>query len=211
MMDEGLFSLSRTVSSAAEVGVRDGTVDLVLGGSEIEVTDENKEEYVEALLDHKMGVSISLAAEGFRAGVQDVLGPFVLKLFSADECQMLLGGEQGVSDEALEDWKANTAYGGSFHSSHDIVTWFWEVLSEGSPDFRAQVLWFQTGSRRVPTGGFGSEERNRIRPLGDRTEGLPHAHTCNRQIDLPLYSSKSQLEQMLIWAADSTANSYGMA
>ena len=211
MMDEGLFSLSRTVSSAAEVGVRDRTVDLVLGGSEIEVTDENKEEYVEALLDHKMGVSISLAAEGFRAGIQDVLGPFVLKLFSADECQMLLGGEQGVSDEALEDWKANTSYGGSFHSSHDIVTWFWEVLSEGSPDFRAQVLWFQTGSRRVPTGGFGSEERNRIRPLGDRTEGLPHAHTCNRQIDLPLYSSKSQLEQMLIWAADSTSNAYGMA
>ena len=126
MMDEGLFSLSRTVSSAAEVGVRDRTVDLVLGGSEIEVTNGNKEEYVEALLDHKMGVSISLAAEGFRAGIQDVLGPFVLKLFSADECQMLLGGEQGVSDEALEDWKANTSYGGSFHSSHDIVTWFWE-------------------------------------------------------------------------------------
>ena len=65
-MTDGEFDLTRNLSSSGEVGIRDQTVELVLGGANIELTDENKEEYVTALLDHKLGASISLAAEGFR-------------------------------------------------------------------------------------------------------------------------------------------------
>ena len=138
------------------MGIRDQTVELVLGGANIEPTDENKEEYVTALLDHKLGASISLAAEGFRTrhrpsrplacscrlvfcagqGLQDVLGPFILRLFTAEECQMLLGGEQGVNDKALAQWKTHTRYSGQFSADHDVILWFWEVLEAGTPGKR---------------------------------------------------------------------------
>ena len=56
-----------------------------------------------SLLDHKLGISIALAAQSFGEGLEDVLGSFVLQLFSPEECQQLLGGEQGLTDEQLED------------------------------------------------------------------------------------------------------------
>ena len=38
---------------------------------------------------------------------------------------------------------------------------------------------------------------------------LLQAHTCFPQIDLPKYTDKVQVQQMLAWAADSAGNEYG--
>ena len=38
---------------------------------------------------------------------------------------------------------------------------------------------------------------------------LLQAHTCFHQIDLPKYTDKVQVQQMLAWAADSAGNEYG--
>lgn len=43
MMDDG-YSLTRQVSSTQEVGLGSQTIDLVLGGADLELTDENKAE-----------------------------------------------------------------------------------------------------------------------------------------------------------------------
>ena len=57
----------------------------VAGGADLKVTDENNRQYVESLVEHKLGVSISLATEAFREGLEDVLGAFVLQLFSVSD------------------------------------------------------------------------------------------------------------------------------
>lgn len=49
---------------------------------------------------------------------------------------MLLGGEQGVNDKALAQWKTHTRYSGQFSADHDVILWFWEVLEAGTPGKR---------------------------------------------------------------------------
>jgi hypothetical protein len=138
----------------------------------------------------------------------------------------------------LSQWKEHTTV--ERRSSDDIIIWFWEVLKEGTPEFRSQILWFQTGSARCPPAGFASM-RCKIKFLR-REGGLPQAHTCFNEIDLPrcecthyatmrfasvlvytsvheltfssllpLDSSKEEARNMLQWAAASQGSGFAFA
>ena len=86
----------------------------MLGGANVTVTDDNKREYVQAMLDHKLGLSISVAVEGFRAGLHDVLGKYVRGKWRAEV--------QGVHRNPLGlfltiFWRPTTSIPSAFPSS----------------------------------------------------------------------------------------------
>ena len=108
----------------------------------------------------------------------------------------------------MEDWIANTNYMGEFENKpkHQVVLWFWEVVTSYEQEQKAKLLQFVTGTTGVPAQGFGSLQGNdgNIRKFtlnGDRNVAvLPRAHTCFNRIDLPIYASKQDLQKYLTMA-----------
>ena len=76
------------------------------------------------------------------------------------------------------------------------MRWLWEVLEAKSEEDRAEFLFFLTGSYRVPYSGF-KENPVSVNKMAGCKDYLPVAHTCFSIIDLPEYSSKQMLQQML--------------
>jgi len=104
----------------------------------------------------------------------------------------------------VEDWKKNTAYRGVFEQqkdAHPVVAMFWELMTEASPEERARVLQFTTGTSRVPVHGFATLKGvdGNIKPFTIESIPLeqsifPRAHTCFNRLDLPLYTNKDELK-----------------
>jgi ubiquitin-protein ligase E3 C len=46
-------------------------------------------------------------------------------MFNQQELQVLLGGVDTPID--IDDWRANTLYGGSFDNAHPTIAMFWAV------------------------------------------------------------------------------------
>jgi len=98
------------------------------------------------------------------------------------------------------DWKKHTRLEPcrSDREAHArrVAEWFWQLVWEMNQEQRARLLAFATGAARVPLAGFG-QDGFVIGFLVDARK-LPEAHTCNREIDLPLVASKEDLKRGLM-------------
>lgn len=184
------------------------SVELVPGGSCMDVTDENKHEWVESLCKLKLSTSISEHAAAFRQGMLDVLSEAALHLFSAAELKKELSGEglDYLEDEAFSKmmlaWQKYTEYEGGFSANARVVQWFWELVSakECPP---GHVLRFVTGQSRISECGFEAlRPRFCIVCAGPDETVLPSAATCLNLLRLPDYSSKEALKHKLAYALD---------
>lgn len=104
-------------------------VELCPGGKNIVVNSQNREEYVNLLIQHQFVLSISDLVTRFMSGFSDVLSKteyrasFFQTLELEDLDLMLHGSEVPVS---VEDWKAHTEYNG-YRETDAQITWFWKV------------------------------------------------------------------------------------
>ena len=109
----------------------------------------------------------------------------------------------------MADWQKEVDYTGGYTAQTPTVRWFWEAVRSFTPEQRARLLQFTTGTSRVPMNGFaelyGSSGpcRFRIKCWG-RVESLPRAHTCFNQLDLPPYSSYALTRQKLLQAVENS-------
>jgi E3 ubiquitin ligase SMURF1/2/E3 ubiquitin-protein ligase NEDD4 len=137
------------------------TYELKPGGSNILVTDENKEEYLQLRLKHRMLDSIKPQLERFLTGFYEVLPPELLCVFDYQELELLMCG---VPDINVSDWKKNTEYIGLYNRPgkplHRVIRWFWEAVESMSPEERVRLLQFVTGSGRLPVHGFQALQSN---------------------------------------------------
>ncbi|CAK5021899.1 unnamed protein product [Aphanomyces euteiches] len=86
-----------------------------------------------------------------------------------------------------------------------VVEAFWSVVAKFSPEERARLLQFATGTSRVQglkalTSTDGRVRRFTIQMVQRRpppTGLMPKGHTCFNRIDLPLYSNKEELAKYL--------------
>jgi hypothetical protein len=175
------------------------------GGDEIDVTDDNKLEYVALRLRHRLLGSIAPQLARLLAGIYQVVPERVLAALDFQELDLILSGLPNID---TADWKAHTDYGGAYSGGrHRVVTWFWRLVEdEFSADERAKLLQFATGSAQVPAGGFknltsadGTRRMFKIDKLTSRAGGraLPTASTCFNQLHLPEYSSIDQMRDRL--------------
>ncbi|AMD21038.1 HEL243Cp [Eremothecium sinecaudum] len=181
------------------------TVDLKPGGRSIEVTDENKKEYVELFTQWKICTRVEAQLKAFMDGFNELIPEDLVNVFDGRELELLIGG---IAEIDVEDWKKHTDYRG-YQESDEVIRWFWRCISEWDNEQKARLLQFTTGTSRIPVNGFkdlqGSDGPRRftIEKAGE-VQQLPKSHTCFNRVDLPAYPDYETLKQKLTLAVEET-------
>jgi hypothetical protein len=170
------------------------TEELITGGSDIDVTNENREEYVQLYLQHRLVNSVSQSFDAFKRGFYKVCECQVLEWFHANELELLICGSNTLDFESLKD---GCRYDG-YEAEDRVICDFWDVVSELTTEQQAQLLAFATGSARAPINGL-KELRMTITKAVE-SEQLPTSHTCFNQLILPAYESKKVLREKILIA-----------
>jgi E3 ubiquitin-protein ligase NEDD4 len=166
-------------------------VDLVPGGRGIPVTDANKAEYIEALVQWRAVSRVQEQMDALRAGLFELVPRELLSVFDANDLEFLISG---VAEIDVADWKANTIYR-NCSAADAIVAMFWRAVEHDLDNLkRASLLQFATGTSRIPVNGFkdlqGSDGPRKFTIEVTQERGvLPRSHTCFNRIDLPQFDS----------------------
>ena len=178
-------------------------VDLIENGRNVPVTEENKQEYVQLVVEYRLTGSVKLQLEEFLkgmhgqtiasmkclhcAGFHDVIPSELISIFDEQELELLISG---LPDIDVDDWKSNTEYH-NYSASSSQIQWFWRAVRSFDKEERAKLLQFVTGTSKVPLNGFkelegmnGFSRFNIHRDYGNK-DRLPSSHTCfNRESPL---------------------------
>eukprot|EP01135_Chromosphaera_perkinsii_P003479 Nk52_evm5s245 gene=Nk52_evmTU5s245 len=181
------------------------TYELKPAGSSIFVDQANKKEYVDLYVDYIYRVSIEKQFHAFRTGFEKVTANSALSLFLYEELELLVCGSSCLD---FEDLEKVTKYDGGFKEDTPVIKFFWEVVHELTDDQKKKLLFFATGSDRVPIGGL-SKLSFVITKNGPDSDRLPTAHTCFNVLLLCEYSNKAKLKERLLTAIQN-AEGFGM-
>lgn len=125
-------------------------IDLIPGGSDIDVTNETKALYVEKKAYYHLYVGIKKQMDAFLEGFYELIPRELVSLFTYKELELLISG---LPDYQIADLKAHTNYNGYNRNSPQIV-WFWEIMETLNRTEKGNFLQFVTGSSKVPVEGF---------------------------------------------------------
>ncbi|KAK3551640.1 hypothetical protein QTP70_020850 [Hemibagrus guttatus] len=202
------FSVETDVFGAME------EVPLKPGGSGIQVTQDNKAEYVQLVTELRMTRAIQPQINAFLQGFHTFIPPSLIQLFDEYELELLLSGMPEID---VMDWKRNTEYTSGYDLEEPVIQWFWEVVEGLTQEERVLLLQFVTGSSRVPHGGFaflmgGSGlQKFTIAAVPYTSNLLPTSSTCINMLKLPEYPSKDVLLDRLLVALHCGSYGYTMA
>ncbi|CAO3688683.1 hypothetical protein G6F70_005615 [Rhizopus microsporus] len=181
------------------------TVDLIPNGQNIEVTEENKKEYVNLITEWRIHKRVEEQFKAFKEGFNQLIPQELINVFDERELELLIGG---IAEIDVDDWKKHTDYRG-YTEQDDVIQWFWKCIRSWDSEKKARLLQFTTGTSRIPVNGFkdlqGSDGPRRftIEKSGEITQ-LPKAHTCFNRIDMPPYKSYETLVAKLTMAVEET-------
>ncbi|KAL5533037.1 hypothetical protein ACEPAF_4813 [Sanghuangporus sanghuang] len=197
--------LDETFSTTEERFGEMFTIDLCPKGSEIPVTEENKADYVNAVVHYRIQKRVKEQFDAFMAGFNELAPQDLVMVFDERELELLIGG---MSEIDVDDWNKFTDYRG-YEVNDTVIQWFWKIVRSWPPEKKSRLLQFATGTSRIPVNGFkdlqGSDGPRRftIEKSGDPSQ-LPKSHTCFNRIDLPPYTSMEMMEQKLTLAVEET-------
>jgi E3 ubiquitin-protein ligase TRIP12 len=190
----------------------DESYELKAGGSDIPVTINNIEEYIELLQDIIAGSGISQQVAAFREGFNCLFAIDDLRLLTYSELVSLFG-------KAEEDWSyatlADTIRADhGFTMESDPVRYLLEILSSLNDNEKRQFLQFTTGSPRLPIGGWKA-----LRPVFTVVRKIPEAPlqaddylpsvmTCANYLKMPAYTSKEIMLRRLLTSMNEGQNSF---
>jgi E3 ubiquitin-protein ligase NEDD4 len=181
------------------------TVDLIPNGQNIEVTEENKKEYVNLITEWRIHKRVEEQFKAFKEGFNQLIPQDLVNVFDERELELLIGG---IAEIDVDDWKKHTDYRG-YTEQDEVIQWFWKCIRSWDSEKKSRLLQFTTGTSRIPVNGFkdlqGSDGPRRftIEKSGELTQ-LPKAHTCFNRIDMPPYKSYETLVQKLTLAVEET-------
>ncbi|XP_075161801.1 E3 ubiquitin-protein ligase Nedd4 isoform X2 [Haematobia irritans] len=182
------------------------------GGANIEVTDENKDEYIKLVIEWRFVARVKEQMTAFLDGFGSIIPLNLIKIFDEHELELLMCGIQNID---VKDWRENTLYKGDYHQNHIIIQWFWRAVLSFPNEMRSRLLQFVTGTSRVPMNGFkelyGSNgpQMFTIEKWGT-PNNYPRAHTCFNRLDLPPYEGYLQLKDKLIKAIEGSQGFAGV-
>jgi E3 ubiquitin-protein ligase HUWE1 len=187
--------------------------DLCEDGRNVPVTEDNKQDYVRLVVEHKLLSSVKEQMEHFLKGFHDVIPAELISIFNEQELELLISG---LPDIDVDDWKSNTEYHNYTPSSQQIQ-WFWRAVRSFDKEECAKLLQFVTGTSKVPLNGFkelegmnGVNRFNIHRDYGNK-DRLPSSHTCFNQLDLPEYDSYDALRRQVLKAITAGSEYFGFA
>lgn len=181
------------------------TIELKPGGEDMPVTEENKKDYVDAVVEYRISKRVKEQFDAFMSGFSELIPQDLITVFDERELELLIGG---MSEIDVDDWTKFTDYRG-YEVNDEVIQWFWKCVRSWPPERKSRLLQFATGTSRIPVNGFkdlqGSDGPRRftIEKSGDPSQ-LPKSHTCFNRIDLPPYKDYASLEQKLTLAVEET-------
>jgi len=181
------------------------TIELKPGGADVPVTQENKKEYVDLIVEYRISKRVQEQFEAFMSGFNELIPQELINVFDERELELLIGG---MSEIDVDDWIKYTDYRG-YEMNDEVVQWFWKCIRSWPAERKSRLLQFTTGTSRIPVNGFkdlqGSDGPRRftIEKSGDPSQ-LPKSHTCFNRLDLPPYKDYASLEQKLTLAVEET-------
>jgi len=187
--------------------------ELIPNGGNINVTEENKLEYIQLVCQLKMSGSIKQQLNAFLEGFYDIIPKRLISIFNEQELELLISGLPNID---IEDLRTNTEYH-KYQATSIQIQWFWRALRSFDQAERAKFLQFVTGTSKVPLQGFGALEgmngtqKFQIHRDDRSTDRLPSAHTCFNQLDLPVYKSYDKLRTNLLKAIHECSEGFGFA
>ena len=180
-------------------------IPLMPNGTNIEVTDANKQRYIQLVAKYYVVDRIKEQAEAFTRGLREVIDRRWLEIFNEPELQVLISG---ASDGKLdvEDMRSNCRYVDGFTGIDRTIHRFWRVVASMDSKQQADLLRFVTSCERPPPLGFESlNPRLTIQRVGFMTDDdrLPTSATCFNILKLPIYSSDKVMKERLLYAIQS--------
>jgi hypothetical protein len=180
-------------------------VEMIPGGKDKEVTNQNKEEYIQMKIQFMAYECKKDQIDRFLAGFWEVIPVDLIRVFTCSELEQMMCGTPKID---MADWQSHTFYNGEFAPSHEVIQWFWQVVDAMEDTDRAKVLQFITASSVVPVEGFKGLQGSRgdacpftIQSVEYTQTGgalqLPKAHTCFNKLDLPIFPSKEILDKSI--------------
>lgn len=198
------------------------TIELKPGGEDIPVTEENKKEYVDLVVEYRIQKRVHEQFDTFMSGFNELIPQELINVFDERELELLIGGMSEIDVYVLspsshfvpkikfmifsDDWMKYTDYRG-YEMNDEVVQWFWKCIRSWPAERKSRLLQFTTGTSRIPVNGFkdlqGSDGPRRftIEKSGDPSQ-LPKSHTCFNRLDLPPYKDYESLEQKLTLAVE---------
>lgn len=187
--------------------------DLCENGRNIPVTEDNKQDYVRLVVEHKLLSSVKEQMEHFLKGFHEIIPAELVSIFTEQELELLISG---LPDIDVDDWKSNTEYQ-NYSPSSQQIQWFWRAVRSFDKEELAKLLQFVTGTSKVPLNGFkelegmnGINRFNIHRDYGNK-DRLPSSHTCFNQLDLPEYESYETLRTQILKAITAGSDYFGFA
>lgn len=93
-------------------------------GKNVKITDENKETYIEKLINLYCSDSVGVYLEQIFKTLTQFIPAELFTIFEPYEFDMLLNGPSVID---LQDWESNTVYDG-YDPDDKIIKWFWEIV-----------------------------------------------------------------------------------
>uniref|UniRef100_A0A2I3LFC7 E3 ubiquitin-protein ligase NEDD4-like n=1 Tax=Papio anubis TaxID=9555 RepID=A0A2I3LFC7_PAPAN len=126
-------------------------VDLKPNGSEIMVTNENKREYIDLVIQWRFVNRVQKQMNAFLEGFTELLPIDLIKIFDENELELLMCG---LGDVDVNDWRQHSIYKNGYCPNHPVIQWFWKAVLLMDAEKRIRLLQFVTGTSRVPMNGF---------------------------------------------------------
>jgi E3 ubiquitin-protein ligase HUWE1 len=174
-------------------------VELKPGGKDILVTTENRDEYVQCLVDQILKNQASEQTAKFIQGFREIIPVDEIKMFRPDELDLLICG---VPEIDVDDLIASCEFSPPYSPSHPVIQRLVNVLRGFSSPEKAQFLLYVTGSSQMPVGGLRNLAYRApltITP-GPPPSHLPLSHTCYHQLELPAYPDEATQRTKLVLA-----------
>nr|XP_061800569.1 E3 ubiquitin-protein ligase NEDD4-like [Nerophis lumbriciformis] len=187
-------------------------VDLKPSGSDLVVTNDNKKEYIDLVIQWRFVNRVQKQMNAFLEGFTELIQIDLIKIFDENELELLMCG---LGDVDVNDWRQHTVYKNGYCPNHPVIQWFWKVVLLMDAEKRIRLLQFVTGTSRVPMNGFaelyGSNgpQLFTIEQWGT-PDKLPRAHTCFNRLDLPTYDSFEDLREKLLMAVENAQGFEGV-
>ncbi|KAI6096333.1 hypothetical protein EDD16DRAFT_1711470 [Pisolithus croceorrhizus] len=206
MLDNNISGvIDKTFITTEESFGEPHTIELKAGGTDISVTEENKEEYVDHVVEYRILKRVKDQFEAFMSGFSELIPQDLITVFDERELELLIGG---MSEIDMDDWCQYTQYR-DYGTNDEVIGWFWKCVRSWPPERKSRLLQFATGTSRIPVSGFKNLQgpngpmRFTIEKSGDPSQ-LPKSHTCFNRIDLPPYKDYASLDQKLTLAVQNT-------
>ncbi|KAI3949984.1 hypothetical protein MKW92_017096 [Papaver armeniacum] len=177
------------------------------------VNTPNLEEYVSLIVDATLSSGILRQVEAFKSGFNQVFPLTSLKVFTGEEMDRLLCGEQDAwtSKELLDHIKFDHGY----TVTSPPIIYLLEIMKDMQRDQQQAFIQFVTGAPRLPHGGLASlnPKMTIVRKNADESADgeLPSVMTCANYLKLPPYSTKDIMKEKLLFAITEGQGSFHLS